>query len=83
MGNWSDTTAAIKRREKSCSKNTRKQRSSKSKAELAALNELEQNEIKTCRLEVQEGRLLNRNLADLPAGCDWVAKRNSQGKQES
>lgn len=85
--NSSDSTA-INGREKSCRKNTpkskkKKKRGRKSKAELAAKNELEQTEIKTRRLEVQGDRSLAENLADLPVGCDWGAKRNSQGKQES
>ncbi|MCX6702703.1 MAG: transposase [Candidatus Wolfebacteria bacterium] len=85
--NSSDSTA-VNGREKSCRKNTpkakvKKKRGRKSKAELAAINELEQNEIKTRRLELQGNRPLNENLDDLPAGCDWGAKRNSQGKQES
>ena len=50
---------------------------------MAAKNELEQNEIKTRRLEVQRDRSLAKNLTDLPVGCGWGAKRNSQGKQES
>lgn len=35
------------------------------------------------RLEVQPGRSLAENLADLPRACDWGAKTNSQGKKES
>jgi hypothetical protein len=88
VGHNSSDSTAINGREKSCRKNTpkvkvKKKRGRKSKAELAAINELEQNEIKTRRLELQGSRPLNDNLADLPVGCDWSAKRNSQGKQES
>lgn len=35
------------------------------------------------RLQQQIGRSLEENLADLPRGCDWGGKRNSQGKGES
>jgi hypothetical protein len=35
------------------------------------------------RLEVQPGRTLDENLADLPARCDVGCKRNSKGHQES
>ena len=41
----------------------------------------EPKEIK--RMDLQGGRSLEDNLKDLPAACDWGAKRNSQGKQES
>jgi len=34
------------------------------------------------RLELQPGRSLQENLADLPKGCDWGCKKNSQGKRE-
>jgi len=35
------------------------------------------------RLELQPGRSLAENLADLPTACDVGCKRNSQGHQES
>jgi hypothetical protein len=35
------------------------------------------------RLELQSGRPLADNLADLPGGCDVGCKRNSKGHQES
>ena len=34
------------------------------------------------RLDLQAGRSLEENLADLPTGCDWGCKKNSQGKVE-
>lgn len=34
------------------------------------------------RLDVQPGRTLAENLADLPTACDWGRKKNSQGKVE-
>ena len=80
-------STAIKGREKSCRKNTptkklKKKRGRKSKAEKAAMAAEEQSEIKTRRLELQPQRSLEDNLADLPTGCDWGGKRNSQGKYE-
>lgn len=35
------------------------------------------------RLDVQPGRSLRENLADLPTACDWGTKKNSQGKKET
>ena len=35
------------------------------------------------RLELQGGRTLEENLADLPQECDWGSKRDSQGRQFS
>lgn len=80
-------STAIKGREKSCRKNTptpklKKKRGRKSKAEKAAMTAKAQTEIKTRRLELQPQRSLKENLADLPTGCDWGGKRNSQGKYE-
>lgn len=34
------------------------------------------------RMESQLGRRLEENLADLPRGCDWGCKANSQGRTE-
>lgn len=34
------------------------------------------------RLELQLGRTVEENLDDLPRGCDWGCKKNSQGKTE-
>lgn len=34
------------------------------------------------RLELQMGRSVEENLTDLPRGCDWGCKKNSQGKTE-
>jgi len=80
-------STAIKGRERSCRKNTptqklKKKRGRKSKAEKAALATEAQTELKTRRLEIQLSRSLVENLADLPTGCDWGGKRNSQGKYE-
>jgi len=80
-------STAIKGREKSCRKNTprtklKKKRGRKSKAEKAAMAAETQTEIKTRRLEFQPYRSLEENLADLPVGCDWGGKQNSQGKYE-
>ena len=79
-----DSTAVIGR-EKSCRKNTpkpkkKKKRGRKSKAEIAAMAEQEIAEIKTRRLELQVNRMLADNLDDLPHGCDWGGKRDSNGK---
>ena len=57
----------------------KKKRGRKSKAEKAAM---ELAEVKTRRLELQPGRSLEGNLADLPRGCDWGGKKNSKGKTE-
>lgn len=87
VGHNSLDSTAIKVREKSCRKNTpkskaKKKRGRKSKAEKAELAEQELGEIKTRRLELQPNRSLNENLMDLPTGCDWGGKSNSQGKYE-
>lgn len=87
VGHNSLDSTAIKGREKSCRKNTPtkklpKKRGRKSKAEKAAMAAEAQTEIKTRRLELQPHRSLEENLADLPTGCDWGGKRNSQGKYE-
>ena len=52
----------------------------KSKAEIAAMAEQEIAEVKTRRLELQVNRMLADNLDDLPHGCDWGGKRDSNGK---
>jgi len=80
-------STAVKGREKSCRKNTpikkvKKKRGRKSKAEKTAMAAAEQTECRTRRLELQPQRSLEANLADLPTGCDWGGKRNSQGKYE-
>ena len=38
--------------------------------------------IKPRRVELQASRTLQANLCDLPKGCDWGIKKNSQGKCE-
>jgi hypothetical protein len=35
------------------------------------------------RLQLQLGRSLAENLADLPRACDWGTKKNSKGKRET
>jgi len=80
-------STAIKGQEKSCRKNTprpklKKKRGRKSNAEKAAMAAEAQTEIKTRRLELQSGRSLEEDLADLPTACDWGGKQNSQGKYE-
>lgn len=87
VGHSSLDSTAIKGREKSCRQNTpkskeKKKRGRKSKAEKAAMAEQELAAIKTRRLELQPYRSLNENLMDLPTGCDWGGKCNSQGKYE-
>jgi len=87
VGHSSKDSTAIHGREKACRKNTskteaKKKRGRKSAAEKALLAEQEAAEVKTRRLELQPGRTLADNLADLPQGCDWGGKKNSKGKTE-
>lgn len=88
VGHASTDSTAIVGREKACRKNTpkkdrkTKKRGRKSKAELAAMSEEKRAQIKTRRLELQPGRSLKENLADLSKGCDWGGKKNSKGKTE-
>jgi transposase len=91
VGHASMDSTAIVGRERACRKNTtkkelaargKKKRGRKSKAEKAALAALAPAEDKTRRLELQPGRSLAANLADLPQGCDWGGKQNSKGKAE-
>jgi len=87
VGHASMDSTAIVGREKSCRKNKpkkkeKKKRGRKSKAEKAAMTAEALAEVKTRRLELQPGRSLEDNLADLPLGCDWSGKRNSKGKTE-
>lgn len=85
VGHASHDSTAIVGREKACRKNTpksklKKKRGRKSKAEKAAMAELELTEIKTRRLELQPNRTLTENINDLTQGCDWGGKRDSKGK---
>lgn len=91
VGHASMDSTAILGREKPCRKNTtkkelaareKKKRGRKSKAEKAALAALDPAEERTRRLELQPGRSLEENLADLPQGCDWGGKQSSKGKAE-
>jgi len=88
VGHASTDSTAVVAREKACRKNTSKKnckpkkRGRKSKAEIAAMKEQEIAEVKLRRLELQPGRSLEDNLANLPMGCDWGGKQNSKGKTE-
>lgn len=77
VGHVSRDSTAIKGREKACRKNTPKK---KTKGKRGRPKKGEERPKAPRRLEVQPTRALKENLKDLPAGCDWGTKRNSQGK---
>ena len=78
VGHISNDATAIKGREKACRKNAPKQ---KEKVGKGRPKKGEERPKTPRRLELQPGRSLEENLADLPAGCDWGTKRDSNGKK--
>ena len=78
VGHISRDATAIKGREKSCRKNTPKK---KTKGKRGRPKKGEERPKAPRRLEVQLGRPLEENLVDLPSGCDWGSKKDSNGKK--
>jgi hypothetical protein len=78
VGHMSNDSTAIKGRERACRKNTPKK---KAKGRKGRPKKGEEQPKAPRRLELQSGRSLEENLADLPAGCDWGTKRDSNGKK--
>jgi len=78
VGHISRDSTAIKGREKSCRKNTPR---NKKKGKRGRPKKGEERPKEPRRLEVQPGRPLEENLVDLPAGCDWGTKKDSNGKK--
>jgi hypothetical protein len=79
VGHISNDATAIKGREKPCRKNTPKAVKKGKKGRPKKGEERPPKEPR--RLELQPGRTLEENLADLPVGCDWGTKRDSNGKK--
>ena len=78
VGHISRDSTAIKGREKSCRKNTPKK---KTKGKRGRPKKGEERPKEPRRLELQLGRVLEENLSDLPIGCDWGTKKDSNGKK--
>jgi len=80
VGHISRDSTAIKGREKSCRKNTSKK---KTAGKRGRPKKGEERPKEPRRVELQPHRPLEDNLADLPKGCDWGAKNDSNGKKMS
>jgi len=80
-GHLSRDATAIKAREKATPK-PKKEKPPKRKRGRPRKGEQREPAPPT-RLEVQPRRSLAENVAELPRGCNWGSKTNSQGKKES
>ena len=80
-GHVSRDSTAIKAREKAAKKPA-KPKAPKRKRGRPRKGEQREPKPPT-RLQLQPGRSLEENLADLPRPCDWGTKKNSQGKKET
>ena len=80
FGHRSTDAISVKGREKSCRKNAQKP---KVKKRRGRPKKGEEQKKEPRRLELQGTKTLEKNLNDLPKGCDWGCKKDSNGKKLS
>ncbi len=77
VGHASKDATSVESREKPCRKNKHGEKSKKKRGRPVKGTIVEKV---PRRLELQDKRTLDGNLSDLPVGCDWGTKKNSNGK---
>ncbi len=76
VGHASKDATSVASREKPCRKNTHGKKIKKKRGRPAKGTIIEKA---PSRLELQNKRTLEENILDLPCGCDWGSKKNSNG----
>ena len=77
VGHASKDATSVASREKACRKNTHGEKRKRKRGRPIKGTVVEKE---PRRLELQAKRTLEENISDLPVGCDWGTKKNSNGK---